>query len=535
MIKNILFPDKIGSYYIFKKRIIGFDINKTHVIATQTCLYGNTVTLEKIFVEAIGPTLTSNINKKISANIKVILNKCAPYDEIRTQIQSSSAIFKKLNFPFLNEEKIKQVINYEIESYIPFPIEDALVDFVCTSKNEKEKTTDIITVIVQKQLIDQHINLFKEAGANPNVISVNAIDLFSLYTLIPKNEKSALLIDINLAETTIFLTQDNELTHIRTIPKGLEFLTKQIIKSNSVDTNNSIEKILRFGLENQKDKTTTKKILDEFLKIWQSITLTVESVKSTSNFSIEKIYLSSCAAEINGIGTLIESLSKIKTENLPLNKIWKKRPYRKKTLQHITPIETQSISSSITTKFNADFNLIKTQQEKLQASIIIKQLWIAFLLCGSIFALFFSHIHFQIKKLNNNLDASKKELLSELRKELKIPQNRKNKNEVIGYARSEVLKEKEIWFAFSATRSSQFLKYLQELSSAIDRESLGLELKHLFMSPDEIIMEGSVKDFDALAILEDELEKSKLFSKISTSQSTQFTIHLTVMKEEEAL
>ena len=53
MIKDVFIPEKIGSYYVFPQRVLGFDIGKTHVYATQLYLRGTHITIEKFFQEHI--------------------------------------------------------------------------------------------------------------------------------------------------------------------------------------------------------------------------------------------------------------------------------------------------------------------------------------------------------------------------------------------------------------------------------------------------------------------------------------------------
>jgi Tfp pilus assembly PilM family ATPase len=121
-LKNVLIPEKVGSYYLIPQRIVGFDINKTSIHVTQLLLHGKHISLEKFIDQPLELEATAPYQERVSKTIKTILTKLDRYDALRTSISSSMAIFKELTLPFTDSEKISMVLNYEIEPFLPFPI-----------------------------------------------------------------------------------------------------------------------------------------------------------------------------------------------------------------------------------------------------------------------------------------------------------------------------------------------------------------------------------------------------------------------------
>src|SRR5579885_192676 len=176
--QNIFVPEKIGSYYLFPKRIIGFDINKTHVYATQLLLKGRTITLEKTIEIPLEAGNTNNYDERASKAIATALEQVDKYDAIHTALSSSVAIFKELRLPFSDPNKIQMVIEFEVEPLLPFSVNDAVVDFIITKHLPEEKASEVLVAAVQKQHIVHHLQLFAQAGVNPDVVT---LDLFALY------------------------------------------------------------------------------------------------------------------------------------------------------------------------------------------------------------------------------------------------------------------------------------------------------------------------------------------------------------------
>src|SRR3972149_10513481 len=115
MIRDILLPEQYKGYYVFAKRIIGFDIGKTHVNATQMYLTGRTRIIEKFFEEKLEAGPANNNREKIVKAIQTILAQVDAYDAIHSSLSSAVAVFKELKLPFLQYDKINMVVTYEVE------------------------------------------------------------------------------------------------------------------------------------------------------------------------------------------------------------------------------------------------------------------------------------------------------------------------------------------------------------------------------------------------------------------------------------
>ncbi len=99
MIKNIFLPEKIGGNYIFAKRIVGIDIGKTHISATQVYVKGTNITIEKSIDEKLDPELAT-YEERVTKALKSIHKQLDRYDEVHSALSSSLVVFKELKLPF---------------------------------------------------------------------------------------------------------------------------------------------------------------------------------------------------------------------------------------------------------------------------------------------------------------------------------------------------------------------------------------------------------------------------------------------------
>ncbi len=150
-IKDIFLPEKINSYYLFSKTVVGIEINKTNIIATKTRIQGNTSTIELIIEEKISEEVSEEDFQRTTPTLTSIFSKIGNYDEIHTTLPSSVVVFKELKLPFVSREKISMVIGFEIEPLLPFSLRDAAIDFIITREIPEEKSSEILVTAVQKQ------------------------------------------------------------------------------------------------------------------------------------------------------------------------------------------------------------------------------------------------------------------------------------------------------------------------------------------------------------------------------------------------
>lgn len=536
VLKNIFIPAKFGNYYLLSQRVIGFVITKSAVHATQLLMHGRNVTFEKFFMEAIPTDPTIAFADRVALAIKTILTQADRYDAIRTSLQSSTAIFKNLTLPFLEHEKITMVLNYEIEPYLPFPTSEAVIDFIITKSNKEQKSSEVLVCAVQKSHLVEHLSYFTAAGITPDVVTIDLFDVYGFYCLLPnyKDLKGAVaLVDISFNFTSIAYLTDGQLTLLRTLPKGITSWAKTIAQSLTLTPQDTLEKIIRFGLDKTSEEQYGKAIAETVGSYLQDIKFTLDSFAAQTPHAKElnKILLLGDGAELPHITTFFTEHLGIPCQEFDTNAILKVPHYSLKKGKKIPQSETVSLSTALATPVMRHFNLLKQEFAPTNFTLFTKQVITALVLLACIFASILGVNFMRISRLNKEVTASEQEVLSTLKK-LGLA-NAKSLPVALREAEEKVSEEETIWFAFSQQTRVSFLKYLEKLSVAIDRKALGLKIIKLIITqqePSSLTLEGEVKDFEALKVLERELKNTNLFLTIPSLQTTKFNVQMPLKK-----
>ncbi len=80
--------------------------------------------------------------------------------------------FRNLRMPFLDSKKIKQTLLFEMETIIPFAIDDVIVDFNITKQTNE---SEILAVSLKKSRIAEYLATLKIHGVDPDIMDIQSV------------------------------------------------------------------------------------------------------------------------------------------------------------------------------------------------------------------------------------------------------------------------------------------------------------------------------------------------------------------------
>jgi type IV pilus assembly protein PilM len=534
MIKNLFIPQRVGNYFLFSTRILGFDIGKTTVKATLILARKKEITIEKNFDVPLAANATVSYQDQVADAIKIILAQCPPVDSIISALPSSNAIFKELKLPFIGISTIKKVIGYEVEPLLPFPLQDSVIDCIVTKELPEEKSSEVLVAAVQNQYMAQHLALFEAAGVQPEKVTIDIFALYGLYKIIPMygDQKGAVvLLEIEPSGTRMAYIYDGQLRFIRTLPKGLIDQARLIAQRTHTTEQEAMEQIIRFGLEPD-NNAMIGPMKESFSSFFNDILFTLQSfvIQSKPSQSINKIIIFGTSATIKGLPELITDLSHIKTEIFSINTLIH-NGYGVSAKSAVPSSNLVSLATALPLSATADFNLRQKEFALSQTNLFAQQFIAGCALAGLIVGGLLFNTFWQTRKLKQEAYHSEQDAILALKEHIKkMPADVGSLEEALGTANNIVNQEEKVWSAFSATARTNFLEYLIELTK-LNKNELGLEIEKLTMTPDTIVLKGQVRDYPELATLERELKESKLFSYVEPVHETKFSMTLRLAKK----
>jgi hypothetical protein len=489
MIQNVFFPDRIGTYSLFRKKIVGIHITPQAIYATVLIAQGRTLALTKTYLQEIIQE-KGNQQEKTSEALIEIMKKVGSYDSLISTLTSSYIMFKELRFPFITKEKIALALPYEIEPFLPFPLSDAFFDFSLVKINTEKNYSEVIVAAVQKKHLYDHLQLFSKAGVHHETVTVDMLDIYGLYTKINHLYP--------MEENGVIAVWDDAMIHVSYLHEGTIKTVRSLIKD--------------------KDERKT----------WQSLFFTLQSFSQEYGVIQKILFMQTDMATVSqaqeqlGIPCELFTLRK----NLPALGIIQKDS------SDITTEEPNlfSLAAAYPSSFTTDFTLATEQQQNKQDSLFKQQVIACAGLTTILLCAMSIHTFLQVHKLSTAVSSTRESIVKELKKNFPSIKSG-NLTQAMKTAKQAVSKEEEIWFSFSNQTRHSFLKYLYTLSTKIEPEILGLQLKKMVINKDTLLIEGSVRNFPAVEQLEKDLKDSHLFMHVPDLQKTEFSVPLTLSKK----
>lgn len=229
-----------------------------------------------------------------------------------------SVIIKKVNLPVMSEYELAESIQWEAEQYIPFPISDVNIDFqILGADTEGRGQMEVMLVAVKKDVINDYVNVIKEAGLFPVIVDVDSFaleNMFELnYPMVP-NENIA-IVNIGATITSINILRSGITIFTRAIPMGGNQFTEEMQKALGISFKDAED--VKCGKDvNGIDNNAASQVIE---KISGNVALEVKRsidffLGGAPGMFISKIYLSGGCAKTKGLTAIIQERTSILVE-----------------------------------------------------------------------------------------------------------------------------------------------------------------------------------------------------------------------------
>lgn len=202
------------------------------------------------------------------------------------------------------EQEILNSIKYQLDKYIPMPLDEATVDFlslgVCPNDAMKAEVLISSTAI---DFAESRLSLIESFGLN--VVAQEPESLAMARALTPLNAQDArVVVDLGEKSTDIVMMFRNMPRLVRSVPGGFDALVKSVASSLSVKEEQARQFILKFGLAQDKVEGQVFRALDATLGSFTS-----ELVKSIRFFKSEYMNAPVGGVVLSGFAGMIPLLS----------------------------------------------------------------------------------------------------------------------------------------------------------------------------------------------------------------------------------
>ncbi len=233
-------------------------------------------------------------------------------------IGNSRVFARNLTVPKMSLKLIRESLPFQVQEMIPFPTDDAVLDFYPISEGVSDSGPVVhgLLVAALRAAVLGNVSAVQKAGLNP--IEVDLVP-FALSRILLHGKKSAgttAIIDVGANTTTVVVSTDGVPQFVRIIPSGGDDLTASLARRLSV-TQEQAEMMKRaIGLSTASQRPEERNVATAMLELTSEL---ITSLRTTLTYfaggdnapTIGQIVLTGGGALLPGFSTALAEYTRI--------------------------------------------------------------------------------------------------------------------------------------------------------------------------------------------------------------------------------
>jgi type IV pilus assembly protein PilM len=176
--------------------------------------------------------VTEEQAKAIDAALKKSECKCR---DIVVGVPGNNAFIRNIKLPPIPSSKIDQIVRYEIQQTIPFPLENIALDYQVLEPNASSEV-EVIMVAMKGEVAESFIRGIEEAKVKVGIMDSIPLALYNcyLYNGYSSADDCTAIIEIGASTSNILIELGGELRYCRAVGIGGNDITNAIAKEFNI-------------------------------------------------------------------------------------------------------------------------------------------------------------------------------------------------------------------------------------------------------------------------------------------------------------
>jgi type IV pilus assembly protein PilM len=284
------------------KSVVGLDIGSSAVKAVELAFSGDEVELTGFGQVEVPP---DNPAAKSQAVKDLLSSGGFRSKRIVTSVSGKEVVVRYLNMARMSQEELKNTISFEAEKYVPFPIEECVVDcqkLEGEDETKKGSNMPVLMVAVKRSQIADHLKILSDAGVVPEAIDVDSFAIANIMDLCrgtnaasSPDEAVLAFVDIGLAKTSVNITDRGTTLFTREITMAGQDFTSAIARGLNLGADEAETRKRREGSESQEVRTAVFSALED---LGNEIQLSLDYFQNQHQKPVGRVILSGGGARL---------------------------------------------------------------------------------------------------------------------------------------------------------------------------------------------------------------------------------------------
>jgi len=193
------------------RKIVSLDIGNTYLKAAVLETGFRDFKIEGLHREAL-PSDPTAVAKSIE---RFIGEHAADADTILSSLPAESVSWRTMHLPFRDNRKLAQTVPFELESNVPFGLDDVVVDYQVLSRDSSGAT--VLAALAPKREVERHLEMLQAAGVDPKILDAGPLTSLNTLTLVADRPPTFAFVDGSDQSVTVALYRNGSLVGVRSL------------------------------------------------------------------------------------------------------------------------------------------------------------------------------------------------------------------------------------------------------------------------------------------------------------------------------
>lgn len=204
--------------------VVGLDLGSHSMKIVEMNHSGKSPTLVNYGITELVPNAIQDGHvverESVLESIGVLFDTCQIVNrQVNVALNGTDVIIKTIQTDRMSDEELEKTISWEAEQNVPFPLSEISLDYQVLDPEGDDPRMNVLLVAAKRDLIDEKLALFEEAGCDVVLMDV---DTFALMNALEANYES-------MAQGCHCIVHfGNENTHLGLVKNSLPILTRNL-------------------------------------------------------------------------------------------------------------------------------------------------------------------------------------------------------------------------------------------------------------------------------------------------------------------
>lgn len=293
--------------------VIGIDIGSSSIKALDMVFSAGTLHVRRWAIEPV-------LDKSIPHLLKEVARRM-PWDEavVISSFSGKGSMSRYVQMPRMSLEDLRKSMNFDMDKYFPFDPQTIYMDCAILDPESKtsgqggsavkgkDKKMFVLLAAVKKDMVEERLKLFKEAGLELDQITLNSIALANAFTHLasPLNApgKAKAFIDIGASITTLLIFEGASVRFTRDIFIDAGSWTQQLDQTQGLDETKKEQLKSQPGERIEQVLDACETSINSLI---MEIRLSIDYFMNENNILVDELFLSGGGALLKGIDSVFE-------------------------------------------------------------------------------------------------------------------------------------------------------------------------------------------------------------------------------------